>query len=338
MNLNHLRYALALEQHRHFLNAAKALGISQPALSRAVQSLEKSLGLTIFDRDASGATLTESGSRLLDSARHLLVELEDFERESELLRDIESRVLRLSLGFYPAVLSGHRAVGELLADVPQLRCRVRTDRWYRTADVLLARKADLALTEISGAILDDERLVAEPVSCNRAIFCCRPDHPLLGSSSLSLEAVLDYPWVCTRLPQRVAECLGTKARRAGWRDESTGEFVPAVETDVVDQLAPLVARSDGLGLCLLSMIERELEEGLLRPLPFHPKWAHLNYGFVRLRRRTLSPTTLKYMELVQRIEAEIAEKEVALRQRFDCPLDLEPVSEASNLGETRARA
>jgi hypothetical protein len=81
------------------------------------------------------------------------------------------------------------------------------------------------------------------------------------------------------------------------------------------------------------MIERELEQGVLRPLPFHPNWARLNYGFVRLRRRTLSPTALKYMELVHSIEDEIAEKEVALRQRFDCPIDLEPVAAPSQPAE-----
>ncbi len=338
VNLNHLRYALALEEHRHFLNAAKALGISQPALSRAIQSLEKSLGLTIFDRDASGVRLTESGSRLLDNARRLLVELRDFERESELLRNIESRVLRISLGFFPAVLSGHRALGELLATIPSLRCRVRTDRWYRTADVLLGREADLALAELSKTVLEDERLVTEPVSSNRTVFCCRPDHPLLELPSPSLEALLDYPWVSTRLPQRAAEILGDKPCRAGWTDEVTREFVPAVETDLVDQLGPLVARSNGIGICLLSMIEREVEQGLLRPLPFHPDWARLNYGFVRLRQRTLSPTALQYMELVRRVEDEIAEREVALRRRFDCPIDGEPVAQLSPLAHSGARA
>ena len=338
MNLNHLRYALVLEQHRHFLNAARALGISQPALSRAIQSLEKSLGLTLFDRDASGVKPTESGAQLLESAGHLLTEFEDFERESELLRDLESRVLRLSLGYFPAVLSGHRALGELLAEVPQLRCRVRTDRWDRMVEVLLAREADLALAELSSAFLDDERFVAEPVSSNRGIFCCRPDHPLLDAGSLSLDALLDYPWVSTRLPRRAAEILGSDPRRAGRVDEITQQFVPSVETDVVDQMASLVARSDAIGICLLSMIERELDQGTLRPLGVHPKWLHLNYGFVRLRRRTLSPTAVRYMELVRRIEGEIAEKEIALRQRFDCPIDLEPVEGPPYAVEPRSSA
>ena len=323
INPNHLRYALALEQHRHFLNAARALGISQPALSRAIQSLEKSLGLTIFDRETHGVTPTESGAQLLQSARHLLVEFEDFERESELLRDIESHVLRISLGPYAAALSGHHAVAELLRTVPSLRCRARSDPWYRTAEVLLTREADLGITELSGAILADERLATEPVSRNRAVFFCRPDHPLLAAPIHSVEALLAYPWVGTRLPERVASVLGTEPCRAGQTDPVTQEFVPTVEVDLVDQIGPLVTCSDGLGIGLLSMIEREIEEGLLRPLSFQPEWFRTNYGFVHLKRRTLSPTTVKYMELVRAIEHEITKKEADLRRRFACPVDLE---------------
>ncbi len=50
MDLRQLRYLVALNEHRSFVRAAEAMGITQPAFSRSIQGLEQELGCVLIDR------------------------------------------------------------------------------------------------------------------------------------------------------------------------------------------------------------------------------------------------------------------------------------------------
>jgi len=75
--LRHLRFFVAVAEHRHFGHAAIALGMTQPPVSQGVQRLERRLGQRLFDRDARAVRLTEAGAALLPAARQLLQDADD---------------------------------------------------------------------------------------------------------------------------------------------------------------------------------------------------------------------------------------------------------------------
>ncbi len=81
-----LRLVTAIDRYRHFGRSADALGISQPALSRALKTLELRLGETLFTRGRAGVETTDFGRLIADRARFLLAEMSDLERDIELAR------------------------------------------------------------------------------------------------------------------------------------------------------------------------------------------------------------------------------------------------------------
>ncbi|MFB4282867.1 MULTISPECIES: LysR family transcriptional regulator [unclassified Nonomuraea] len=72
MTLAQLRVLVAVADHAGFTTAADHLGMSQPAVSRAVATLERELGATLFVRHRDGIALTEAGRRALARAREAL--------------------------------------------------------------------------------------------------------------------------------------------------------------------------------------------------------------------------------------------------------------------------
>lgn len=309
-----LTHVLALAEHRNFRQAAESLNLTQPALSRSIQTLERALGVQLFDRGHGAVEPTAFGRLVVDRARGILGDIAGLEHELQLLKGLDIGTLEVSLAPYPSALSGQRAVARLLAGHSEIQCRVRVAGFGGVADDVTRGLCEVGIADLEAAReqgLDTEALANRPL-----YFFARPQHPLVERRRCSLEDVLGYPWAAIRAPARIAEHLPADAGRAGRWDPETGEFVPALEVDVVSEFLVLARDSDILVVSALTMAERELETRSLAIVPFAPGWLRLDYGFLSRPNRTLSPATLEFMQIVRAIEAELEQRETALREKY----------------------
>jgi DNA-binding transcriptional LysR family regulator len=110
-----LRYFIAVAERLHFGRAAAALHISQPPLSRAIRSLEASLGVALFARTRRRVELTPEGARLLEEARRTLAQLERVVLELRGMAAGEQGRLRIGFvsladfGVLPGLLKAYKA-------------------------------------------------------------------------------------------------------------------------------------------------------------------------------------------------------------------------------------
>ncbi len=88
MNLYHLRYFVTLAHLEHYTNAADILSITQPSLSHAISSLEKELGVRLFEKEGRNVVLTKCGRDFL----------EDVERSLQLLDDSINKLQKTGTG------------------------------------------------------------------------------------------------------------------------------------------------------------------------------------------------------------------------------------------------
>src|SRR5262245_56767814 len=86
---------VAIDTHRNFNRAARALGISQPSLTRALQTLERELGVRLFERDKAECRPTEFGRIMLERGRRMLSEMAEARREIALLQGLETGEFRI---------------------------------------------------------------------------------------------------------------------------------------------------------------------------------------------------------------------------------------------------
>ena len=315
MTPRRLRQFLALIEHAHFGQAAKALGVSQPALSKSIQLLEHELGVTLFDRRTDGVVVTAFGQLLEEKSQSLLLAEQDLRRDIALLASGETGALKVALGPYPSVTCGYAAIARLHARHPQIKVTAHVVGWREVAHQVATGVVDLGIAEISTLQGRDE-FTCELLGEHQGRLFCRPGHPLASIRSLSLAHTLNYPWVASRIPLRLAKhLLPASLGSAGAYDVDTGDFVPAIEIDVPMQMAPFVENSNALAVGTLATFERELRAGEMLSLPIHDLVLRTHYGFISLKERTLAPAVQLYMQQVREVEQQIVERESQLEHR-----------------------
>src|ERR1700751_2866176 len=97
MNLQELRYLVAIAEHRHFGRAAEACNVSQPTLSSQIRKLEDELGVTLLERTNKRVDMTPVGRQILAHAKQALSNAGQMEAVARASRDPLSGPLKLGV-------------------------------------------------------------------------------------------------------------------------------------------------------------------------------------------------------------------------------------------------
>ena len=311
IDLRLLRHALTLAEHRNFARAAMALGISQPALSRSMQNLERTVGAVLFDRRPQGVEPTDAGQLLLLRARELLSYSEAFTNEVSQTNSLHRGRIVCGAGPYPAETVVTSAVVRFATLHPGIQIELLIRNWDVLLQCLRAREIDAFIAETS-LLEGEDGLSITPLGRHPLYFAVRPAHPLAGKP-VALEDLLDYPFaVPSRIPPRLLAPL-LKNRAVAARRQN-GPAFPAVECASLSVLKQIVLSSDAFTALTLSAMRDELADGRLVVLHTEP-WLHLDYGIVRRKNRSLTLAAEKFLALVQKEETELARAEAKLQER-----------------------
>jgi DNA-binding transcriptional LysR family regulator len=125
MEIRQLAQFVAVAEERSFTLAARRLGYVQSALSVSIQSLERELGVRLFDRTTHRVLLTDAGEALLPSARQTLASAEETRDVAAALRGVLRGTLRIGLMQSFAFLDIAGLLGEFHRQHPAVEIQVR---------------------------------------------------------------------------------------------------------------------------------------------------------------------------------------------------------------------
>ena len=97
LDLKKLRYLDAIYKYGSFTQASKELFVSQPAISAAITSLEKQLGVELLIRNSKSVTFTPAGERFMIYTQHILQECEKAEQDMKYMSKTYDQTLRMGL-------------------------------------------------------------------------------------------------------------------------------------------------------------------------------------------------------------------------------------------------
>lgn len=192
LKLRHLQCLAVVGQERNLVRSAKALALTQPAVSKTVAELEDIVGRRLLVRRRRGVELTASGEVLMKHAVGTLRALQ--EGLALALEQPEADELRVAVGALPNMAAGPlpAAVARLAAQTPALRVRVLSGTNRQLMTQLRQGEIDLVLGRLaqSSAMVDlsFRALYSEPL-----VMVAAPGHPLLERATPPrLEDLADF--------------------------------------------------------------------------------------------------------------------------------------------------
>lgn len=192
-----LRVIVAVAEAGSFTLAAEALGYTQSAVSKQMNALETSAGVSLFERAARGVELTDAGRVLAARAVRIIDELEATGRElSGLADEVTGRV---ALGGFPtaAMVLVPRTIQRLRAERPGIAVEFQEASSPTQLGRLRAGRLDVAIVAV-GAGLDDydlSGLRAEPLTTGPLVIAVPESHPLARRRRVEVAELEDQDWI-----------------------------------------------------------------------------------------------------------------------------------------------
>ena len=296
MFIRQLEYLVTLAREKHFAKAAEACHVSQPALSSAIRSLEKELGVMIVQRGRRFLGLTAEGERVLAWARQTLASLSYMREDATTAKSTMTGTLRM--GAIPTTMTAAAFLtGPCFSAYPNIRYTLSS----LTADAIISQldhfELDIGLTYLDDTVIEGfEKL---PLFEERYV--------LLAGRSVSLESTLTWEQAA-RLPlclltgkMRNRQIIDSAFRRAGVQ--------PSVilETDSLFSLYAHVSEAGLFSIVPHSLLNFFDLQNRVQARPILPRLTRA-IGLIARNQPTLAPVTAAVWEIARGLD---------LQRRFD---------------------
>jgi DNA-binding transcriptional LysR family regulator len=243
-------------ERRSFSEAAARLGVTQPAVSQQVRSLEQRLGAQLLDRSGRRVEPTEAGLRLYRGAQKLLA------LEEQLLEEIVEPdaplhgTLELGASTGPAAIVVPLLLCEFQRGNPELRVQLSVFDTQSVVEQVAERRLELGIV---GAARRHRSVAFEPFFRDEVILACPPGHAFAGRT-VELGELDQGPLILMQHGAGVRQMVEDELRRSG---RKVRDLEAPLELGLQESVRSAVQAGYGVGFISRRAVESELAAGTL---------------------------------------------------------------------------
>jgi DNA-binding transcriptional LysR family regulator len=303
MDVRQLRNMLAIIEEGSLGKAALRLNMSQPALTKSIQRLEKHLGVRLFERDIRGMKPTFYAESLTGYAKAACIGLSGRLRpSSRAMAEAESQIAAPRNGTEGVItVAGPPLITtELLPPTlvrlsqerPKLQVRVVAQNKNLFTD-LLEGQFSLVVAMLYNE-MPKQGLAKQWLFDDRLVLVMRPDHPLAKRRKIKPDDLVDQKWV-------FADSDTWSQRRLRLYFEQHALPLPRarVESREPAIMKSIVMISDHIGMIAKLGVEREIAKGLLKCIEIDSPLMLRPIGIVRRENEPMSPAVKSLVRILQ---------------------------------------
>lgn len=294
IDLRQLRHFLAVVETGSFSAAAERVYVSQPALTRSIQQLERAVGTPLLARGSRRTVPTAEGRSFILHARQILQDCLDAEADVRVVQDGRLGAVAFGIDAMFAAPFLDVALVQATREAPEIAIRVVEASAGDLVRAVAEGRLDFAIGCPGAEAAAPAALLFEPLLEVRSVAVVGRGHPLarrrraVPSELAAFEwAVLDEP-ACVELGQRLFEAQGIPAFRA-------------LRTNSISLVRDQVMHARAIGLLPEPAVRGELRHRLMRLLPqgMRLAGAPTAAGLMRRRREPLSAAARRILDIVR---------------------------------------
>ncbi len=200
MNINQIKYVLAVASSASMREASTKLFVSQPALSASIRELEDELGILVFERTNKGISLTDEGREFVEYAKKAVAQYEILEdryltgNSGKEKFSVSTQHYNFAIFAFTSVIRNNPA-DEYIFSIHETKTR-------EVLEDVRSMKSEVGVISFSGAnenvikkLINEYRFEFTPLMRCEAYAYVWKDHKFAGRKTISLEELKDYPCV-----------------------------------------------------------------------------------------------------------------------------------------------
>jgi DNA-binding transcriptional LysR family regulator len=282
-----LRAFVTVGELQSFAAAAKALHLSQPALSRRISHLEGLLDVRLFDRTTRSVELTQLGQRFLGQVRSVITDLDRSVVDLHDVAHIEAGDVTVGCvfsavhHFLPAVILAFRE------QHPHVLVRIIEEGADEVLASVKSGEADFALNYTG---MQDPEVEFTPLLKERFVLACPVGHPLAKRRSVRWEEIVNYPYALVSHASRNRVLI----------DQALAEVTPlprpVCEFRHISTLIGFV--DNGLGVAIVPQLTLPRQPASVVGVPLEHPAISRTIGLTQRTGRSLSPAAAAFARLL----------------------------------------
>lgn len=253
MNYEYYRIFYFVGKHKNITRAAAELYSSQPAVTRAIQNLERELNCRLFVRNKSGVEFTHEGRTLFDYVSIAQSQLLKGEDEVSRAQSIDGGTVYIGA----TVTALHAFLFGILDDFhikhPNVKFKINTGSNNGVVEKLKNGIYDMAFVSTPCNII--KAFHAARVKSFNDILIAGKGFYKLKDKTLALSDIKNYPFVCLRHSMQLRQYIDDVFTENGIA------ITPDIEADSADLLVPMISHNFGLGFVPQAMAEDAINRG-----------------------------------------------------------------------------
>lgn len=269
--------------------ASRQLGLSQPAISKAIAELEQALGTRLLERSSVGVELTAAGRMLVDRARLIFDEVRQGVKDIEYLSDPARGEVRIGIT-EPNTSFLSQTIARLTRLYPNIRYAVEVTDTTTMMRLLRERSLDVALTRWTSRNAAGD-LRAVPLFRTELAVMAAKQHPLTRARRLLLKDLMHERWTLSPPDSFLGQIVRETFRRSDLELPAT-----TVTSISIYMRLTLLAHGEFLTVLPMSMLGHPGDRKWLRPLPVELNEPPGNISAITLVKRRPSGTLKLFLE------------------------------------------
>ena len=297
MDFDHLQLFKDIAHHKSVSRGATLNDISQSAASQHLQELEREFGLTLLDRSTRPLAVTEAGRLYLDMCRDILRRREEFDAALDRLRNEVEGTVRVAAIYSVGLSEMSSLEQEFSRRHPDARLEVEYLRPERVYEAVATDRADLGLMSYAEPTKEVEVL---PWREEQMVVAVSPYHPLAQKTEIALDdlAGIDFIGFDEDLPIR-------REIDRFLRDNQVHVNV-TLHFDNLQMIKEAVAHGSGVSIMPARVMEAEITQGRLVPVPIAAQELYRPVRIVHRRKKRFHRAAQAFLELLQEQPATLA--------------------------------